>query len=49
MKIADLAADSRLLQKAREAADALTERDPTLHTLPALARRVERLMAKMSL
>ena len=49
MKIADLAADSRLLQKAREAADALTERDPTLHNLPALARRVERLMAKMSL
>ena len=49
MKVADLAADSRLLQKAREAADALTERDPTLHTLPALARRVERLMAKMSL
>ena len=49
MKIADLAADSRLLQKAREAADALTERDPTLHTLPALARRVERLMTKMSL
>lgn len=49
MKIADLAADSRLLQKAREAADALTERDPTLRTLPALARRVERLMAKMSL
>lgn len=49
MKIADLAADSRLLQKAREAADALTERDPTLHTLPALARRVERLMDKMSL
>ena len=49
MKIADLAADSRLLQKAREAADALSERDPTLHTLPALARRVERLMAKMSL
>lgn len=49
MKIADLAADSRLLQKAREAADVLTERDPTLHTLPALARRVERLMAKMSL
>lgn len=49
MKIADLAADSRLLQKAREAADALTDRDPTLHTLPALARRVERLMAKMSL
>lgn len=49
MKIADLAADSRLLQKAREAADALTERDSTLHTLPALARRVERLMAKMSL
>lgn len=49
MKIADLAADSRLLQKAREAADALTERDPTLHTLPALACRVERLMAKMSL
>ena len=49
MKIADLAADSRLLQKAREAADALTERDPTLHTLPAIARRVERLMAKMSL
>lgn len=49
MKIADLAADSRLLQKAREAADALTERDPTLHTLPALARRVERLMNKMSL
>lgn len=49
MKIADLAADSRLLQKAREAADALTERDPTLHTLPVLARRVERLMAKMSL
>ena len=49
MKIADLAADSRLLQKAREAADAITERDPTLHTLPALARRVERLMAKMSL
>lgn len=49
MKIADLAADSRLLQKAREAADALTERDPTLQTLPALARRVERLMAKMSL
>ena len=49
MKIADLAADSRLLQKAREAADALTERDPTLHTLPALARRVGRLMAKMSL
>lgn len=49
MKIADLAADSRLLQKAREAADALTEQDPTLHTLPALARRVERLMAKMSL
>lgn len=49
MKIADLAADSRLLQKARGAADALTERDPTLHTLPALARRVERLMAKMSL
>lgn len=49
MKIADLAADSRLLQKAREAADTLTERDPTLHTLPALARRVERLMAKMSL
>ena len=49
MKIADLAADSRLLQKAREAADGLTERDPTLHTLPALARRVERLMAKMSL
>lgn len=49
MKIADLAADSRLLQKAREAADTLTEWDPTLHTLPALARRVERLMAKMSL
>ena len=49
MKIADLAADSRLLQKASEAADTLTERDPTLHTLPALARRVERLMAKMSL
>lgn len=49
MKIADLAADSRLLQKAREAADAITERDPTLRTLPALARRVERLMAKMSL
>ena len=49
MKVADLAADSRLLQKAREAADALTEQDPTLHTLPALARRVERLMAKMSL
>lgn len=49
MKIADLAADSRLLQKAREAADALTERDPTLYTLPALARRVERLMDKMSL
>ena len=49
MKIADLAADSRLLQKAREAADVLTERDPTLGTLPALARRVARLMAKMSL
>ena len=49
MKVADLAADSRLLQKAREAADVLIERDPTLRTLPALARRVERLMAKMSL
>ena len=49
LKVADLAADSRLLQKTQQAADALTERDPTLHTLPALSRRVDRLMAKMSL
>ena len=49
LKVADLAADSRLLQKTQQAAGELLARDPQLDTLPALSRRVDRLMAKMSL
>lgn len=49
LKAADLAADARLLQKAREAADDLTAHDPKLRAFPALARRVDRMMEKMSL
>ena len=39
----------RLLQKTQQAAGELLARDPQLDTLPALSRRVDRLMAKMSL
>lgn len=49
LKAADLAADARLLQKAREAADDLTAHDPGLRDFPALARRIDRMMEKMSL
>lgn len=49
LKVADLAADSGLLQKTQQAAGELLARDPQLDTLPALSRRVDRLMAKMSL
>ena len=49
LKIADLASDTRLLQKARAAADDLFAHDPALSELPALARRVEKMTAKMSL
>ena len=47
--MADLAADSRLLQKTQQAAGELLARDPQLDTLPALSRRVEKMMEKMSL
>ena len=48
LKVADLAADSRLLHKTQQAAGELLARDPQLDTLPALSRRVDRLLAKMS-
>lgn len=49
MKVADLAADARLLQTTQEAAALLLQRDPRLETLPALRRRTEKLLQKMSL
>ena len=49
LKVADLAADARLLQKTQEAAAGLLARDAALESLPALRRRVDRLLQKMSL
>ena len=49
LKVADLAADARLLQKTQEAAAGLLARDAALGSLPALRRRVDRLLQKMSL
>lgn len=49
LKVADFAADTRLLQKTQQAAEELLARDPRLDSLPALARRVEKMMEKMSL
>lgn len=49
MKVADLAADARLLQTTQEAAALLLRRDPKLETLPALRRRTEKLLQKLSL
>ena len=49
LKVADLAADARLLQKTQEAAAGLLARDAALGSLPALRRRVDCLLQKMSL
>ena len=49
LKVADLAADARLLQKTQEAAEALLHTDPTLSTLPELCRRVDGMLCRMSL
>ena len=49
LKVADLAADARLLQKTQEAAAGLLARDAALGSLPALRRRVDRLLQEMSL
>ena len=49
LKVADLAADARLLQKTQEAAAGLLARDAAMGSLPALRRRVDRLLQKMSL
>lgn len=49
LKVADLAADARLLQKTQEAAAHLMQVDPALERSTALARRVERMLEKMSL
>ena len=49
LKVADFAADTRLLQKTQQAAEELLARDPRLEALPVLARRVEKMMEKMSL
>ena len=43
LKVADLGCDTRLLQEAQEAAEALLERDPELTTCPAAAQRVREL------
>ena len=49
LKVADLAADTRLLQKSEEAAELLLSRDPTLQSVPAVQRRVEKMLRNMSL
>ncbi len=49
LKVADLAADTRLLQKSEEAAELLLTRDPELESVPALRRRCESMYRKMSL
>ena len=49
LKVADFAADTRLLQKTQQAAEELLARDPRLEALPVLARRVEKMMENMSL
>lgn len=43
MKFADLAGDTRLLEQAKCAADALMARDPNLETQPLLRQRIVRL------
>ncbi len=46
LKVADLGCDTRLLQEAQEAAEALLRRDPELAGCPAVARRVQALFAE---
>jgi len=46
LKVADLGCDTRLLQEAQEAADALLARDPELKTCPATAERMSELFSE---
>ena len=48
LRVADIGCDTMLLREAQEAAEALLERDPDLHTCPATAARVQELFTQKS-
>lgn len=49
LKVADLGCDTKLLQEAQQAADALLFKDPSLGLYPALAERVDLLFSQNTL
>ena len=49
LKVADLGCDTKLLQEAQGAADALLFKDPSLGLYPALAERVDLLFSQNTL